>query len=117
MPQRTVAGNQIFLTINHNKRTSCTRKQLFHRYLNINYLAIMFKRTVLAFLIGFAVTKADAQLYESNVHQGEVGAAIGLAHYFGDLNTSASFRRPKFSAGIFFSKTTKSLYRNKVCGR
>ena len=48
--------------------------------------------------------KANAQLYESNIHQGEFGAAIGLGHYFGDLNTTASVRRPKFSAGMFFLK-------------
>ena len=50
-----------------------------------------------------ATAKANAQ-YESNVHQGEFGAAIGLAHYFGDLNTNASLNRPKFSAGLFFVK-------------
>jgi hypothetical protein len=76
----------------------------------------MFKRTVLAFLIGIAFSKADAQLYESNVHQGEIGAAIGLAHYFGDLNTSASLRRPKFSAGMFFLKQLNPYIGIKLAG-
>src|SRR5436190_9660668 len=64
----------------------------------------MLKRTVLAFVIGITVIKADAQLYESNIHQGEFGMAIGLGHYFGDLNTRAAINRPKFSGGIFFIK-------------
>ena len=50
-----------------------------------------------------AAANANAQ-YESYVHQGEFGAAIGLGHYFGDLNTSAALNRPKFSGGLFFIK-------------
>ncbi|WP_225975358.1 DUF6089 family protein [Panacibacter ginsenosidivorans] len=64
----------------------------------------MLKKILLAAAIGLATTTANAQLYESNVHQGEFGVAIGLGHYFGDLNTSASISRPKFSGGIFFIK-------------
>jgi Domain of unknown function (DUF6089) len=64
----------------------------------------MLKRLVLAFIIGITVIKADAQLYESNIHQGEFGVGIGLGHYFGDLNTRAAINRPKFSGGMFFIK-------------
>ncbi len=64
----------------------------------------MIKRTVLAFVIGVAALNAGAQQYESNIHQGEFGAAIGLGHYFGDLNTDASLNRAKFSGGLFFIK-------------
>src|SRR3954462_12868753 len=64
----------------------------------------MLKRIVLAFVIGITATKADAQLYESNIHQGEFGVGIGMGHYFGDLNTRAAINRPKFSAGMFFIK-------------
>jgi hypothetical protein len=74
----------------------------------------MFKRTVLAFLIGFTASTADAQQY--NIHQGEFGAAIGLGHYFGDLNTRASVRRPKFSAGIFFIKQFNNYVGLKIAG-
>ena len=81
-----------------------TRKPFFQRYYNINYLAIMLKRILLAVTIGLVVNTSKAQLYESNVHQGEFGAAIGLGHYFGDLNTRAALNRPKFSAGLFFLK-------------
>lgn len=64
----------------------------------------MLKKIVLAGIIGLAANTASAQLYESEVHQGEFGASIGLAHYFGDLNTNAALNRPKFSAGMFFVK-------------
>jgi len=83
--------------------TLCTRKKHFLRYLNIIYLAIMLKRTLFIFCIAFATSNVKAQ-YESNIHQGEFGAAIGLAHYYGDLNTSAAMNRPKFSGGLFFIK-------------
>ncbi len=63
----------------------------------------MFKRIVFLLITAFPVLTVTAQ-YESNIHQGEFGAAIGLAHYFGDLNTDASLNRPKFSAGLFFIK-------------
>jgi len=64
----------------------------------------MLKKILFAAVIGLAANTADAQLYESNVHQGEFGVAIGLGHYFGDLNTAAALNRPKFSGGIFFLK-------------
>lgn len=65
----------------------------------------MFKRSFLVLITGITFFNAKAQqLYESNIHQGEVGVAIGLAHYYGDLNTRAAFNRPKFSAGAFFVK-------------
>jgi hypothetical protein len=76
----------------------------------------MLKRTVLAFIVGIAAVRADAQLYESNVHQGEFGAAIGLAHYFGDLNTRAAINRPKFSGGIFFIKQFNTYIGIKIAG-
>lgn len=64
----------------------------------------MLRKILFAAIIGLVVNTAKAQLYESNVHEGEFGGAIGLAHYFGDLNTSASLKKPKFSAGLFYIK-------------
>lgn len=64
----------------------------------------MLKKFLLICIITVAGFSAKSQLYDSYVHQGEVGAAVGLGHYFGDLNTSGSIRRPKFSGGIFFLK-------------
>ena len=71
---------------------------------NINYIAAMFRRSLLVLVTGITFLHAKAQLYESNIHQGEVGVAVGLGHYFGDLNTRAAINRPKFSAGAFFVK-------------
>jgi len=64
----------------------------------------MLKKLVLAAITGLSGLTASAQLYESNVHEGEFGGSIGLAHYFGYLNTNAAINRPKFSAGLFFIK-------------
>lgn len=38
------------------------------------------------------------------VQEGEFGAGIGGAHYFGDLNTRAHLNRPKIAASVFFRK-------------
>lgn len=73
----------------------------------------MLKKIILAGIIGLSVNCADAQ-YESNVHQGEFGGSIGLAHYFGDLNTTANISKPKFSAGIFFVKQFNNYVGLKV---
>ena len=74
----------------------------------------MLKKLVLAAITGLSGLTASAQLYESNVHQGEFGASIGLAHYCGDLNTNAAINRPKFSAGIFFIKQFNNYVGLKV---
>lgn len=74
----------------------------------------MLKKLVLAAIVGFSCFTASAQLYESNIHQGEFGGSIGLAHYFGDLNTNAAINRPKFSAGIFFVKQFNNYVGVKV---
>jgi hypothetical protein len=43
-------------------------------------------------------------MMESYVQEGEIGIALGAAHYFGDLNINASLNRPKIAAGAFFRK-------------
>jgi hypothetical protein len=47
------------------------------------------------------------------VQEGEFGIGLGGAHYFGDLNTTASLNRPKMAATIFFRKN----FNNYVSGR
>ena len=74
----------------------------------------MLKKIIFTAIIALSVIASKAQLYESNVHQGEFGASIGLAHYFGDLNTTASLSRPKFSGGIFFIKQFNNYIGLKV---
>ncbi len=59
---------------------------------------------VLMVVVLFHTGVSRAQLYESYKHDGEFGVGVGLANYFGDLNTKAQFNRPKFSGGIFFLK-------------
>jgi len=38
------------------------------------------------------------------VQKGEFGITVGMAHYFGDLNTRAAINRPKPALGAFFRK-------------
>ncbi len=74
----------------------------------------MLKKSLLVFFITVVAANAKAQLYNSYVQEGEFGAAIGLGHYFGDLNTTGSVRRPKFSGGIFFLKQFSNYIGVKV---
>ncbi|HRI22167.1 MAG TPA: DUF6089 family protein [Panacibacter sp.] len=73
----------------------------------------MIKRTFFILIITLVILQSNAQ-YESNIHQGEFGASIGLAHYFGDLNTNAALNRPKFSAGLFFVKQLNNYVGVKI---
>lgn len=67
---------------------------------------------------GLALTGClgKAQMYDAFVHQGEFGVGIGLGHYFGDLNNTASINRPKFSAGVFYSKQFNNYISVRVSG-
>ncbi len=78
----------------------------------------MLKRAILGFISGviFIAAGAQTQSYRSNVHQGEFGGGIGLAHYFGDLNNRAALNRPKFSAGLFFIKQFNDYIGLKLAG-
>ncbi len=64
----------------------------------------MIRKLIFISFIVISFSSVKAQLYESNVRQGEFGIAVGAGHYFGDLNTRAALNRPKFSGGIFFIK-------------
>jgi hypothetical protein len=58
----------------------------------------------------------QTHLYDSYSNDGEFGAAIGLGHYFGDLNTKAALNRPKFSGGIFFIKQFNNYIGLRISG-
>ncbi|HSC54428.1 MAG TPA: DUF6089 family protein [Phnomibacter sp.] len=62
------------------------------------------KKWLLLLCVACSLSQAKAQLYESTVLNGEVGIALGAAHYFGDLNTDASLNRPKLAASLLFRK-------------
>lgn len=51
----------------------------------------------------FFAIQAMAQ-QQAFVQEGEFGVSVGAAHYFGDLNNQASFKRPKPAVGVFFRK-------------
>lgn len=67
-------------------------------------------------LLCSGITYGQSQLYDSYKNEGEFGVAIGGAHYFGDLNTSASLNRPKFSAGIYFIKQFNNYVGLRIAG-
>jgi len=50
------------------------------------------------------------------VQDGEFGITAGLAHYFGDLNTTAALNRPKFSGGIYFIKQFNNYVGLRISG-
>jgi hypothetical protein len=75
----------------------------------------MLKRIIFP-VVCLIVTSVKAQVLESYVHSGEFGVAIGASHYYGDLNTRASVGRPKFSAGIFFTKQFNNYIGLKIAG-
>jgi Domain of unknown function (DUF6089) len=58
----------------------------------------------LLFFVSIAVN-ANAQSQNNEyVQKGEFGITVGLAHYFGDINTRAAINRPKPAIGAFFRK-------------
>ncbi len=58
-----------------------------------------------AFFVAAFICKSSAQRgFGENELQGEFGVTIGMAHYFGDLNTRAALNRPKPAIGAFYRK-------------
>jgi hypothetical protein len=57
--------------------------------------------TVSAILYCSLTTQAQVQ---STVQDGEIGLAVGAAHYFGDLNPDVHLNDPKIAVGLFFRK-------------
>ena len=68
-------------------------------------------------IVSFISASAQSShIYDYYKPQGEFGIALGLGHYFGDLNTNASLNRPKFSGGIFFIKQFNNYIGVKISG-
>ena len=76
----------------------------------------MVKRVAIVIFFACSIQMLKAQLYQSFVHEGEVGVSIGLGHYFGDLNTNASITHPKFAAGAFYRKQFGNYIGMKIAG-
>ena len=74
----------------------------------------MKKNIVLLLLLLFTTTCLKAQYLESFEHVGELGISFGVAHYFGDLNPSINFNRPKQSAAIHYTKQFNNYVGLKV---
>ncbi len=76
----------------------------------------MFKKTIGILFLIVGLQKANAQVMDAFVHQGEIGISAGLAHYFGDLNPNSAINRPKTAAGIFFRKQITNYIGIRVSG-
>lgn len=65
------------------------------------------KKLVLIVFITFSLhnsTTAQHGSYDANELVGEFGVTVGVAHYFGDLNTRVGLNRPKPAIGAFYRK-------------
>ena len=72
----------------------------------IPYFANMKKLLLIIFVTISSINYTQAQhgSYDANELAGEVGVTVGVAHYFGDLNTRAGLNRPKPAIGAFYRK-------------
>jgi opacity protein-like surface antigen len=75
------------------------------------------KKLILILLVALLGRSAVNAQMESVVHQGEIGIAMGAAHYFGDLNTKARVNRPKLAVGVFFRKQFGNYIAVRVGGQ
>jgi hypothetical protein len=76
----------------------------------------MLRKIIVLVMVVIGLQKADAQLLNSFVHQGELGFSMGAAHYFGDLNPNSAINRPKMAAGIFFRKQVSNYIGIRLSG-
>ena len=76
----------------------------------------MLRKILVLVMVVIGLQKADAQLLNSFVHQGELGFSMGAAHYFGDLNPNSAINRPKMAAGIFFRKQVSNYIGIRLSG-
>ena len=62
------------------------------------------KLLVLIISVSIAINANAQAQHNEYVQKGEFGITLGVAHYFGDLNTRAAINRPKPALGAFFRK-------------
>lgn len=62
------------------------------------------KILALILFVSLTATVNAQQQHNEYVQKGEFGVTLGVAHYFGDLNTRAAINRPKPAVGAFFRK-------------
>lgn len=74
------------------------------------------KKTILSVVFVLALTYGAVAQPGKNGYelQGSFGVSLGLAHYFGDLNTRAGLNRPKPAVGVFFTKQFNNYLAMKV---
>jgi hypothetical protein len=68
----------------------------------------------LIFFINIGHAQDDAQMYSYYKQDGEFGLAVGLDHYFGDLDANGSLKHPEFTAGAYYIKQLNDYVGVKV---
>lgn len=63
-----------------------------------------FKLLALVVFVSLTTLVNAQDQHNEYVQKGEFGVTLGVAHYFGDLNTRAAINRPKPAIGAFFRK-------------
>lgn len=64
----------------------------------------------------FILLPAISRAQNEYIQEGEVGIGLGAAHYFGDLNPTLQFNRPKIAASIFFRKNINNYIAARLSG-
>ena len=72
---------------------------------------------ILISLVIFSTIGFSSKAQNGYFQQGEFGFTVGMAHYFGDLNTSAGLNKPKPAIGLFFRKQFGNYVGLRVSGR
>lgn len=75
------------------------------------------KKIILILGIALGLQSVVQAQMEAITHEGEIGFALGAAHYFGDLNPKARVNRPKLAASVFFRKQFGNYVAVRVYGQ
>ncbi len=75
----------------------------FHKQFFILHI-MKFKFLALVVFVSYTALVNAQDQHNEYVQKGEFGVTLGVAHYFGDLNTRAAINRPKTAIGAFFRK-------------
>ncbi len=75
----------------------------------------MYKSILQLLAFCFLTVQSIAQP-QAIVQEGEVGVAIGSAHYFGDLNNNVGLRNPQLTYGVFAKKQFGPYVALRVAG-
>ena len=74
------------------------------------------KKFLLHFIVVLLICNEALAQPQAIVQEGEVGIAIGTAHYFGDLNNKVGLKNPQLTYGIIAKKQFGPYVAVRVAG-